>query len=34
VAAVESGQMPRERIDASVERIKGIKNRYPLYSGG
>ncbi len=34
VAAVESGEIPRERIDASVERIKNIKNRYLLYSGG
>jgi beta-N-acetylhexosaminidase len=34
VAAVESGKIPRERIDASVERITSIKNRYPLYSGG
>ena len=34
VAAVESGEIPRERIDASVERIQGVKNRYPLYSGG
>jgi beta-N-acetylhexosaminidase len=34
VAAVESGGIPRERIDASVERIKNVKNRYPLYSGG
>ena len=33
VAAVGSGEVPRERIDASVERIKDIKNRYPLYSG-
>jgi beta-N-acetylhexosaminidase len=34
VAAVESGEIPRERIDASVERIKHIKDRYPLYGGG
>ncbi len=33
VAAVESGEIPRERIDASVQRIESIKNRYPLYSG-
>ena len=32
VAAVESGEIPRERIDASVERIKKVKDRYPLYS--
>ncbi|MDP8951518.1 MAG: hypothetical protein M3N18_04630 [Actinomycetota bacterium] len=34
VAAVESGEIPRERIDASVERIKKVKDRYPLYSEG
>jgi beta-N-acetylhexosaminidase len=34
VAAVESGEVPRERIDASVERIKKVKDRYPLYSEG
>jgi beta-N-acetylhexosaminidase len=34
VAAVESGEIPRERIDASVERIEHVKDRYPLYSGG
>jgi beta-N-acetylhexosaminidase len=34
VAAVESGEIPRERIDASVERIEDVKARYPLYSGG
>ncbi len=34
VAAVESREIPREQIDASVKRIKNIKNRYPLYSGG
>jgi beta-N-acetylhexosaminidase len=34
VTAVESGEIPRERIDASVERIKSIKDRYPLYDGG
>ncbi|MCA1717515.1 MAG: hypothetical protein LC781_12040 [Actinobacteria bacterium] len=34
VAAVESGEIPRERIDASVERIEDVKDRYPLYSGG
>jgi beta-N-acetylhexosaminidase len=33
VTAVESGEIPRERIDASVERIVNVKNRYPLYSG-
>ncbi len=30
VAAVESGEIPRERIDASVERIKRVKDRYQL----
>ena len=34
VVAVESGEIPRERIDASVERIQYVKDRYPLYSGG
>jgi beta-N-acetylhexosaminidase len=34
VAAVESGEIPRERIDASVDRIEDVKDRYPLYSGG
>ena len=33
VAAVESGEIPRTRIDASVERIEDIKNYYSLYSG-
>jgi beta-N-acetylhexosaminidase len=32
VAAVKAGEIPRERIDASVERIENVKNRYPLYS--
>jgi beta-N-acetylhexosaminidase len=31
VDAVESGEIPRERIDASVERIQKVKDRYPLY---
>jgi beta-N-acetylhexosaminidase len=34
VAAVESGEVPRERIDASVERITKVKDRSPLYSEG
>jgi beta-N-acetylhexosaminidase len=34
VAAVEAGEITRERIDSSVERIKNVKNRYPLYSEG
>lgn len=33
VAAVKSGELPRTRIDASVERIENIKNYYSLYSG-
>ena len=33
VTAVESGKISREQIDASVERIKNIKGRYPLYGG-
>ncbi|HLL57484.1 MAG TPA: glycoside hydrolase family 3 N-terminal domain-containing protein, partial [Rubrobacteraceae bacterium] len=33
VNAVESGKIPPERIEASVERIQNIKNRYLLYSG-
>ena len=33
VAAVESGEIPREQIDASIERIRNVKSRYPLYSG-
>ncbi len=32
VNAVESGEIPPERIQASVERIRNIKNRYLLYS--
>jgi beta-N-acetylhexosaminidase len=32
VAAVEAGEIPRERIDSSVERIENVKDRYPLYS--
>ena len=31
VTAVESGEIPRERIEASVQRIKDVKDRYPLY---
>ena len=31
VAAVESGEIPRERIDASVERIERVKDRYQLF---
>jgi hypothetical protein len=34
VAAVESGEIPSEGIDAFVERIAYLKHRYPLYSGG
>jgi beta-N-acetylhexosaminidase len=32
VAAVETGEITRERIDSSVERIQNVKNRYSLYS--
>jgi beta-N-acetylhexosaminidase len=32
VAAVESGEITRERIDSSAERIENIKRRYRLYS--
>ena len=31
VAAVESGEIPRERIDASVKRIERVKDRYQLF---
>lgn len=31
VAAVESGEIPRERIDKAVDRIMKIKENYPLY---
>ena len=31
VAAVESEEIPRERIDASVERIERVKDRYQLF---
>ncbi len=34
VTAVESGEIPRERIEASGERIMNLKNRYPLYGRG
>ncbi len=33
VGAVESGEIPRERIDNSVERIGNVKSYYLLYSG-
>ena len=32
VAGVQSGEIPRARVDASVKRIENIKNHYPLYS--
>jgi beta-N-acetylhexosaminidase len=32
VTAVESGEITRERIDSSAERIENIKRHYPLYS--
>ena len=31
VAAVESGEIPRERIDTSVERIERVKDRYQIF---
>ena len=31
VRAVESGEISRERLEASLERIERIKERYPLY---
>jgi len=31
VAAVESGSIARERIDASVERIERVKDRYQIF---
>ena len=33
VAAVESGEIPRGRIDAAVERIRSVKDLYPLLDG-
>jgi beta-N-acetylhexosaminidase len=34
VAAVESGEVPRARIEASVERVLRVKEDYPLYETG
>lgn len=34
VEAVESGEIPEERIRESVERIAEVKEKYPLYGGG
>jgi beta-N-acetylhexosaminidase len=31
VAAVESGEIPRERIDTSVERIERVRDRYQIF---
>jgi beta-glucosidase-like glycosyl hydrolase len=31
VRAVESGEIPRERIEESFRRIEKVKERYPLY---
>jgi beta-N-acetylhexosaminidase len=31
VGAVESGEIPRERVEASVERVLAVKARYPLW---
>jgi beta-N-acetylhexosaminidase len=33
VAAAESGEIPREQIGASIERIRSVKDRYPLLGG-
>jgi len=30
VGAVESGEIPRERVEASVERVLEVKAKYPL----
>jgi beta-N-acetylhexosaminidase len=34
VAAVESGEIPRRVIQASVERVLEVKNDYSLYKTG
>ncbi|HEX2182976.1 MAG TPA: glycoside hydrolase family 3 N-terminal domain-containing protein [Rubrobacteraceae bacterium] len=34
VGAVESGEIPRERVEASVERVLAVKARYPLREAG
>lgn len=34
VGAVESGEIPRERVEASVERVLAVKARYPLRETG
>ena len=34
VAAVESGEIPRRKIEASVERVIEVKRRYSLYKAG
>jgi beta-N-acetylhexosaminidase len=34
VAAVESGEIPRERVEASVERLLQVKERYSLSEAG
>ena len=31
VTAVESGEIPRERIDTSVERIERVKYRHQIF---
>lgn len=33
VVAVESGEIPRERVDEAVERILAVKERYGIYRG-
>ena len=34
VEAVESGEIPRERVEASVERVLQVKEDYPLRDTG
>ncbi len=32
VAAVEKGEVPRERVETAVQRVMRVKERYPLYA--
>jgi beta-N-acetylhexosaminidase len=34
VKAVESGEIPEDRIRESAKRIREVKEKYPLYGGG
>ena len=34
VGAVESGEIPRERVEESVERVMRVKDAYPLQERG